>query len=66
VRHAIDPGAECAPRLVKLEALPDFEMDLLEEVLPAVRIGLIGLGESSQCAAVFHGNLLIQVVAIRS
>jgi hypothetical protein len=66
VRHAIDPGAERAPRLVELEAFPDFEVDFLEEVLAAIRIGLVGLGKSSQCAAVFHGNLLIQNVAIRS
>ena len=62
VGHAIDPGAQGAPRFPGFETAPERQMDLLHEVAAVVGIGLVGACQAFQCGAVSGGGFAISVV----
>jgi hypothetical protein len=65
VCDAVDPGSQGASRFESRKALPHFEMDLLQQVLPSIGIGLIGSRQSFEGAAEGSRHFLVEVVSIR-
>src|ERR1022692_283348 len=62
VRHAINPGAQPAPRVPAREAAPEREVDLLQQVAAIVGVGLVRACQAFEGRAVCGGGFAVSVV----
>ena len=64
VRHSIHPGPHRAAAVETGQAAPQRHVNLLEEIAAPVRVTLVGPRQPLQRAAIFPGNLGIEVLYV--
>lgn len=63
VRHSIDPGLQAALGIKQAEASPQLNVNLLQQVMPPVRVGFVASGEPPYGRAELGAGFLVQLVA---
>ncbi len=63
---SIYPGAESATPVECRQASPESEMDVLQEILPPIRIPLVPLGQPDKRTAQHGDRFVVERILIRA
>jgi hypothetical protein len=64
VRHAVDPRPQRAAAIEQLQASPKLEMNILQQIPPPLRVGLVTAAEPPNHGPVLRDCLFIQRVLL--